>query len=67
MARKAGVPITPIVLHNTRDALPRHWLFVRPTTIDVDVLPPIDTSGWTLANLDDRIAEIHRRDVDPLG
>lgn len=59
MAMEAGVPIVPIVLRNTLDALPRHWLFVRPAAIDVDVLPPIETTGWTRETLSDRIAEIH--------
>ena len=67
MAMEAGVPIVPIVLHNTLDALPKHWYFIRPTTIDVDVLPPIDTTGWTRKDLDARIDEIHRQYVDVLG
>lgn len=67
MAMEAGVPIVPIVLHNTLDALPKHWYFIRPTTIDVDVLPPIDTTGWTRDDLDARIDEIHQAYVDVLG
>ncbi len=67
MAMEAGVPIVPIVLHNTLDALPKHWYFIRPTTIDVDVLPPIDTTGWTRNDLDARIDEIHQAYVDVLG
>lgn len=67
MAMAAGVPIVPIVLHNTLDALPKHWFFVRPTTIDVEVLPPIPTDGWTRDQLDDRIAEIHGKYVEVLG
>ena len=67
MAMEAGVPIVPIVLHNTLDALPKHWFFVRPTTIDVSVLPPVETTGWTRANLDQRIDEIHRRYVEVLA
>ena len=67
MAAEAGVPIVPIVLHNTLDALPKHWMFVRPTTIDVDVLPPIETTGWNHRELDARIAEIHELYVKTLG
>ena len=67
MAAEAGVPIVPIVLHNTLDALPKHWMFVRPTTIDVDVLPPIETTGWNHRELDARIAEIHELYVETLG
>ncbi|HEY8518407.1 MAG TPA: HAD-IB family hydrolase [Candidatus Binatia bacterium] len=59
MAMEAGVPIVPIVLRNTLDALPKSWLVVRPTMIDVVVLPPIDTSDWKREELDARIEEIH--------
>jgi len=59
MALEAGVPIVPIVLRNTIDALPKNWLVVRPTTIDVDVLPPIETKGWRRQDLDRHIAETH--------
>ena len=57
MAMEAGVPIVPIVLRNTLDALPKNWLVVRPTTIDVDVLPPIETRNWQRADLDRHITE----------
>ena len=60
MAMAAGVPIVPIVLRNTLDALPKHWVVVRPATIDVVVLPPIETTGWTRENLNERIAEVER-------
>jgi putative phosphoserine phosphatase/1-acylglycerol-3-phosphate O-acyltransferase len=66
MAMQAGVPIVPIVLRNTLDALPKHWLFVRPTTVDVVVLPPIETKGWTRDSLDEHIAEIHQRYLEVL-
>jgi putative phosphoserine phosphatase/1-acylglycerol-3-phosphate O-acyltransferase len=58
MAMAAGAPIVPIVLRNTLDALPKSWLVVRPATIDVVVLPPIETRDWTHAELATRIAEI---------
>lgn len=41
MAKRAGVPIVPIVLHNVKDALPKGGLLIRPATIRVTVLPPI--------------------------
>lgn len=67
MAMEAGVPVVPIVLHNTLDALPKHWFFVRPTTIDVTVLPPIDTTKWTRQDLDQRIAEVRQSYIEVLG
>ncbi|PLW83226.1 HAD-IB family hydrolase [Kineobactrum sediminis] len=45
LARKAGVPIVPIILHNVKDALPKGGLLLRPATIRVTVLPPVDMAG----------------------
>jgi putative phosphoserine phosphatase/1-acylglycerol-3-phosphate O-acyltransferase len=58
MAMAAGAPIVPIVLRNTLDALPKNWVVVRPATIDVVVLPPIETREWKREELPRRIAEI---------
>jgi putative phosphoserine phosphatase/1-acylglycerol-3-phosphate O-acyltransferase len=41
LARKAGVPLVPIVLHNVKDALPNGGWLIRPATIRVTVLAPI--------------------------
>lgn len=41
LARKANVPIVPVVLHNVKDALPKGALLLRPATIRVTVLDPI--------------------------
>ena len=41
LAKKAKVPVVPIVLHNVKDALPKGGFLIRPTTIRVTVLPPM--------------------------
>jgi putative phosphoserine phosphatase / 1-acylglycerol-3-phosphate O-acyltransferase len=45
LARKAGVPLIPIVLHNVKDALPKGSLLIRPATIRVTVLPPVQAQN----------------------
>ncbi len=60
MAMAAGVPIVPVVIKNALDALPRHGMVIRPTTVEVVVHPPIPTKDWTREELDERIAEIER-------
>ncbi len=60
LAMAAGVPIVPIVFRNALDALPKHGLVVRPTTVEVIVHPPIPTGGWAIEDLDRHIAEIHK-------
>ncbi|MCZ6831879.1 MAG: HAD-IB family hydrolase [Gammaproteobacteria bacterium] len=44
LAKKMQVPIVPVVLHNVSDALPKGKLLLRPATIQVTVLPPIQPS-----------------------
>jgi putative phosphoserine phosphatase / 1-acylglycerol-3-phosphate O-acyltransferase len=67
MAMAAGVPIVPIVIKNTLDALPKHGFVVRPTTIEVVVLPPIETTGWTHDTMGEHIAEIERMYAETIG
>jgi putative phosphoserine phosphatase/1-acylglycerol-3-phosphate O-acyltransferase len=58
MAMEAQVPIVPVVFRNVLDALPKDALVVRPATVEAVVLPPVDTSSWTLESLDDEIRTI---------
>ncbi|MCZ6782030.1 MAG: HAD-IB family hydrolase [Proteobacteria bacterium] len=58
MAMQAGVPIVPVVFRNVLDALPKDALVVRPATIEAVVLPPIDTTDWTLERLDEEIEAV---------
>jgi putative phosphoserine phosphatase/1-acylglycerol-3-phosphate O-acyltransferase len=67
MAMAAGVPIVPIVLRNTIDALPKHGIIVRPATIEVVVHPPIPTADWQAEDIDRHIEEIRQLYVDTLG
>jgi len=66
MAMQAGVPIVPIIFRNVLDAMPKDALFVRSATVEAVVLAPIDTSDWTLEDLDDEIAAIRGRYLDIL-
>lgn len=67
MAMAAGVPIVPIVLRNTLDALPKHGIIVRPATIEVVVHPPIPTSDWKVEDLDRHIDEVRALYLETLG
>jgi putative phosphoserine phosphatase/1-acylglycerol-3-phosphate O-acyltransferase len=55
-----------VVLRNTSDALPKNGIVVRPATIEVVVLPPIDTSRWTRAGLEAEIEAIRARYLEVL-
>lgn len=49
LAIKAGVPVLPIAIDGTHEALPKHsvWFDPNPEPIRVQVLDPVDTSGYT--------------------
>ncbi|MEQ9143042.1 MAG: HAD-IB family hydrolase [Parvibaculaceae bacterium] len=61
IAMQAGVPIVPIVLKNTTDAMPKGAIMARPATVHVTVLPPVETKDWKLEDLNDHIAEIRNQ------
>jgi putative phosphoserine phosphatase/1-acylglycerol-3-phosphate O-acyltransferase len=67
MAMAAGVPVVPIVIRNAGSVLPRGAFVIKPGTVDVAVLAPIPTDGWTVDDLDARIAEVRQRFVDTLA
>jgi 1-acyl-sn-glycerol-3-phosphate acyltransferase len=67
VAMAAGVPIVPIVIHNSGDILPRDGYVMMAGTVDVTVHPPVPTAGWDLADLDDQIAEIEATYARSLG
>lgn len=58
LAIQAGVPIVPIVIHNAGDVAPKNEFVMRPATVRVDVLPPVDTSGWSAKTISDHVAEV---------
>ncbi|WP_420455334.1 lysophospholipid acyltransferase family protein [Rubrivirga sp.] len=61
LAIEAGVPVLPLALDGTMDALPKHgWQFSR-ADVRLDVLPPVSTEGLTEADvpaLRDRVRQM---------
>jgi putative phosphoserine phosphatase / 1-acylglycerol-3-phosphate O-acyltransferase len=58
MAIQGGVPVVPIVIRNAGEIMAPHSYVVQPGTVDVVVLPPVDTSGWSSQTI-----EAHRDEV----
>jgi putative phosphoserine phosphatase/1-acylglycerol-3-phosphate O-acyltransferase len=58
LAMQAGVPLVPIVIRNAGELMWRRSLVIRPGTVDVRVLEPISTAGWTVKGLGERIEEV---------
>lgn len=60
LAMQAGVPIVPIVIHNAGDVAPKGDFVFRPATVEVDVLPPVETSGWRSETIAEHVDEVRR-------
>ncbi|WP_108812710.1 HAD-IB family hydrolase [Sphingorhabdus sp. Alg231-15] len=67
LAMQAGVPMVPIVIHNAGDVAPKNEFVMRSATVKVDILPPVDTSKWKRATLDEHVAEVRNMFLDALG
>ena len=67
LAMQAGVPMIPVVIHNAGDVAPKGDFIFRPATVEVDVLPPVDTSDWTVETIDDHIREVRNMFLRTLG
>ena len=67
LAMQAGVPIVPIVIRNAGDVAPKGDFVYRSATVDVQVLPPIDTSTWRVADLATHVREVRNMFARALG
>lgn len=67
MAMQAGVPMIPIVIHNALDVAPKGDFVFRPATVEVEVLPPVDTSHWSAETVDDHVREVRNMFARTLG
>jgi putative phosphoserine phosphatase/1-acylglycerol-3-phosphate O-acyltransferase len=66
MAMQAGVPVVPIVIRNAGELMWRGSVLVRPGTIDIAVLPPVDTTGWRREDIDDHVEDVRRQFLETL-
>ena len=67
LAIQAGVPIVPVVIRNAGDVAPKGDFVFRPATVEVDVLPPVDTSNWTRGTIDEHVREVRNMFLKALG
>lgn len=66
LAAEAGVPIVPVVIRNSGQLMPRTSKVARPGTVQVVVHPPIPTTGWTKADVDQAVEDVRRLYLDTL-
>lgn len=67
LAMQAGVPVVPIVIQNSSDIMPKGDMIYRPATVEVEVLPPVDTSTWSAETIDEHVASVRNMYLETLG
>lgn len=67
LAIQARVPIVPVVIHNSGDVQPPTEFAMRPATVKVDVLPPVDTTKWRTATIDRHVRDVRNLFLRQLG
>jgi len=67
LAMQAGVPIVPIIIRNSGDVQPKGDFLYHPGTVQVEVLPPVDTSRWSVETIAEHVAEIRTLYLRALG
>ena len=67
LAMQAGVPIIPIVIRNAGDVAPKGDFVFRPATVEVEVLPPVDTAEWTGRRMDTQVRDVRNMFLRALG
>lgn len=58
LAVEAGVPIVPIVIRNAGELMWRNSLLVHSGTVEVAVLPPVETEGWPPEEINKLVDEV---------
>ncbi|MEE8600627.1 HAD-IB family hydrolase [Euzebya tangerina] len=58
IAAQAGVPVVPVVMAGCGERLPPGTALVRPGTVRVQVLEPIDVSSWERKHLGDNVTAV---------
>ena len=66
LAIQAGVPVVPIVIQNSSDIMPKGDMIYRPATVEVEVLPPVDTSAWSADTIDEHVASVRNMYLEAL-
>ena len=68
VAMQAGVPIVPIVIRNSGELMWRGATTIHAGTVQIVVLPPVDTEGWDAKPaLDKHIHEVRGQYLATLG
>jgi len=66
LAIQTGLPVVPMVVKGAHKSWPKGAFLVRGVPVHIEVLPPVDISGWTSERVGEAVAELHRMFVERL-
>jgi 1-acyl-sn-glycerol-3-phosphate acyltransferase len=64
LAVDSGVPIVPIIIHGTRESMPKGQFSIRPIPVTMDILEPVETSDYTRKTKDALLEKIRSTLID---
>jgi len=67
LAMATQVSLTPIVIMNSHDVLPKGKILLRPAKVVIHILRPIPTKNWTIDTIENNIKETRNLFLDKLG
>jgi putative phosphoserine phosphatase/1-acylglycerol-3-phosphate O-acyltransferase len=67
IAMQTGAPMVPIVIRNAGEVWWRGSRIIRAGTVDVVVLPPLDSTTWQATDLGRHMADVRQMFVDTLA
>ena len=67
VAMQAGVPIVPIVIRNSGELMWRSATTIRAGIVQIAVLPPVPTAGWTVKQLDKHVQKVREQYLETLA
>ena len=67
IAMQAGVPLVPLVMRNPGEVMWRGAQVIRAGTVEVVVLPPVDTSSWRPENVAEHAEQVRNMFVETLA
>lgn len=66
MAIATGLPVVPVIAHRAHHRWPARTLAMFPGTLDIDVLPAVDTTGWRTETIEEHVSQVRQVFIDAL-
>lgn len=66
LALQTGLPVVPIVVTGAHKSWRKNSIIVYSTPVDIEVLPAIETTGWSTETVEDHVQEVWQRFYDHL-